>query len=208
MGDFVDRETVMKRIIDLHYYSFIPYSAAKTGICVKCPSCGRQGMVMVVGAAAHFRCSGCGNMKEKTLSQYRASVHAHCKKCGKYFREEVTEYRNCSAAHVTCPECGTVMSGRVDKIPIKNGHYISEGVNDSHEPFFGFELWYSASFDGKPVWALNREHLDYLIEYLSAELREKRGVVMKTQADHIPAFMKSAKNRDRIVKVLTKLKNK
>ena len=59
---------------------------------------------------------------------------------------------------------------------------------------------------GKPVWSLNREHLAYLIDYLSADLREKPlGIPRKTQADHLPTFMKTAKNRERIVKLLKKM---
>ena len=62
------------------------------------------------------------------------------------------------------------------------------------------------SFQGKPVWALNRKHLAYLIDYLSADLREKPpGGPKKTQADHLPTFLKTAKNRERIVKLLKKL---
>ena len=62
------------------------------------------------------------------------------------------------------------------------------------------------SFQGKPVWALNREHLAYLIDYLSADQREKPlGIPRKTQADHLPTFMKTAKNRERIVKLLKKM---
>ena len=61
-------------------------------------------------------------------------------------------------------------------------------------------------FQGKSVWALKREHLAYLIGYLSADLWEKpSGSPKKTQADHLPTFMKTAKNRERIVKLLKKL---
>ena len=64
-------------------------------------------------------------------------------------------------------------------------------------------------FQGKPVWALNREHLAYLIDYLSADLREKPlGRAKKTQADHLPTFMKTAKNRERIVKLLRQMQEK
>ena len=53
---------------------------------------------------------------------------------------------------------------------------------------------------------LNREHLAYLIGYLSADLREKPlGRAKMTQADHLPTFMKTAKNRERIVKLLKKM---
>ena len=68
---------------------------------------------------------------------------------------------------------------------------------------------YKRQFQGKPVWALNREHLAYLIGYLSADLREKPpGRAKMTQADHLPTFMKTAKNRERIVKLLKKLQEK
>ena len=46
----------------------------------------------------------------------------------------------------------------------------------------------------------------YLIGYLSADLREKpMGRAKMTQADHLPTFMKTAKNRERIVKLLKKM---
>ena len=45
-----------------------------------------------------------------------------------------------------------------------------------------------------------------VIEYLSADLREKPlGRAKKTQSDSLPTFMKTAKNRERIVKLLKKL---
>ena len=81
-----------------------------------------------------------------------------------------------------------------------------KGWWDGREPYFGLELWFLTSFQGKPVWALNREHLAYLIDYLSADLREKpSGSQKKTQADHLPTLMKTAKNRERIVTLLKKL---
>ncbi|WP_040646670.1 hypothetical protein [Pseudoflavonifractor capillosus] len=53
------------------------------------------------------------------------------------------------------------------------------------------------------------ESIAYLIDYLSADLREKpSGSQKKTQADHLPTFMKTAKNRERIVKLLKKLQEK
>lgn len=99
------------------------------------------------------------------------------------------------------------MSGEVHKTA-ESFSYIGE-IRDGREPYFGLELWFLTSFQGKPVWALNREHLAYLIGYLSADLREKpSGSQKKTQADHLPTFMKTAKNRERIVKLLKKLQEK
>ena len=50
-----------------------------------------------------------------------------------------------------------------------------------------------------------------LIDYLSAGLRERPADhqaqygTMRTQSDHLPTFMKTTKNRERIVKVLKNL---
>ena len=112
-----------------------------------------------------------------------------------------------SVIHVTCPYCGTTMSGEVHKTA-EAFSYIGE-IRDGREPYFRLELWFLASFQGKPVWALNREHLAYLINYIGAELREKPiGSAKMTQSDHLPTFMKTAKNRERIVKILKKMQEK
>lgn len=197
----------MKRATDAGYYEFTPYTLSITGIWVKCPTCGGRGTVTSDYPDAEFRCTGCGVIKHKDLGNYRLTVHAHCKFCGKYFREEIADDHGGNAAHVVCPECGKVMSGKIERIHSTNWNMYDVAAKDSREPFFGFELWYSDSFDGKHVWALNREHLDYLIEYLGAELREK-SVPYRTQSDHLPKFMKLAKNRDGIVKLLKKMRGK
>ena len=71
---------------------------------------------------------------------------------------------------------------------------ISEPVSYTHlgrEPYFGLELWFLTSFQGKPVWALNREHLAYLIGYLSADLREKMCIRDRYYANHGVPMMKT-----------------
>ena len=109
-----------------------------------------------------------------------------------------------SVLHVACPYCGATMPGEVHKTA-EAFSYIAD-IQNGREPYFGLELWFLTSFQGKPVWALNREHLAYLIDYLSADLREKPlGRAKKTQSDSLPTFMKTAKNRERIVKLLKKM---
>lgn len=138
---------------------------------------------------------------------YRYDVHNQCKNCGRYYRVDIEDEtkQRFPALHVACPYCGTAMSGEVHKTAQNCFSYDAE-IQYGKEPWFGLELWFLDSFQGKPVWALNREHLTYLIRYLSADLREKPpGILRKTQADHLPTFMKTAKNRDRIVKLLKKM---
>lgn len=94
------------------------------------------------------------------------------------------------------------------------GTVVYEEIRDAKDPYFRYSLYYQTSFKGKTVWAFNQEHLQYLIDYISADLRtvafdfRERNKTMRSQSDFLPAFMKSAKNRDGISKLLTKLKTK
>jgi len=157
-----------------------------------------------------FRCTDCGYTKEADRTIYRCDVHNQCKNCGRFYRVDIEERekQHFRVLNVACPFCGTVMQGEVHKTA-KAFLYCGE-IENGRDPFFGLELWFLSSFQGKPVWALNREHLAYLIDYLSADLREKPAgsLETKTQADHLPTFMKTAKNRERIVKVLKELQKK
>ena len=175
----------MKRIKDEAYFTHSVYSAFTTGIQVKCPKCHGMGIVTADEGSAYFN---------------------QCKNCGRYYRVDIEETakQHFSALHVKCPYCGTMMSGEVHKT-VEAFSYAAE-INKGKEPWFGLELWFLTSFQGKPIWAINREHLTYLIDYLSADMREKpMGRGKKTQSDHLPTFMKTAKNRERIVKLLEKM---
>ena len=143
----------MSRVVDEHYFT---YSALTSGIQVKCPKCHGPGVVTGDKGSACFRCLSCGHQMARNRTAYRYDVH-----------------------NVACPYCGAIMSGKVQRTAQKYFFYGAE-ILDGREPWFGLELWFLTSFQGKPVWALNREHLAYLIDYLSAGLREKPpGIVKK-----------------------------
>lgn len=200
----------MKRIIDKPYFTYSAATAITSKIYVKCPKCYGLGMVTADRDTACFKCTSCGSSATKERKIYRYDVHNQCENCGRYYRIDITEKREqCfNMLHVTCPFCGYMMSGEVHKTAEKFT-YLGE-VKNACEPFFGFELWFLTFFRNKPVWALNRDHLAYLIDYLSADLREKppEYQAMNTQAAHLPTFMKTAKNRDRIVKLLKMMQQK
>ena len=196
----------MSRMIDEPYFTHSAYSALTSGIQVKCPKCRGPGMVTADDGNAYFRCLSCGRRMTQDRTVYRYDVHNQCRQCGRYYRVDIKDEakQQFPVLHVACPYCGTTMSGEVHKTA-EAFSYIAD-IQNGREPYFGLELWFLTSFQGKPVWALNREHLACLIGYLSAGLREKPpGSPKKTQADHLPTFMKTAKNRERIVKLLKKL---
>ena len=181
----------MSRIVDEPYFTYSAYDALTSGIQVKCPKCHGTGVVTADEDNAYFRCLSCGHQVARDRTIYRYDVHNQCKNCGRYYRVDIEdeERQHFSVLHVACPYCGTTMPGEVHKTA-EAFSYIGE-IRDGREPYFGLELWFLTSFQGKPVWALNREHLAYLIGYLSADLREKPpGRAKMTQADHLPTSMK------------------
>lgn len=200
----------MKRVTDQPYFTYSAYTALRSELDVKCPKCHGFGMVTADADTAFFKCTSCGYMAEKDRTIYRYDVHNQCKNCGRYYRVDIEDEakQHFPVLHVACPYCGAVMQGKVHKTA-EAYRYLGE-IEQGREPFFGLELWFLASFQNQPVWAVNREHLAYLIDYLSADLRERPAACwgMRTQADHLPTFLKTAKNRERIVKLLKELQQK
>lgn len=117
---------------------------------------------------------------------------------------KIKKSQHFSVLTVACPYCGTAMTGAVHKTAQAYSYIAS--IANGREPFFGFELWFLTHFQGRAIWALNKEHLNYLIDYLVATQRQKPATYpLKTQSDHLPTFMKTAKNRERIVKLLVQM---
>lgn len=204
-------ESSLKRAIDKPYFTYSGYTASTSGICVKCPKCNGLGIVSADKNNGYFKCTTCGASKTVERTLYRYDVHNQCKECGRHYRVDITDEnkQHYKMIHVACPYCGHMDSGKVQRTARDFLIHTGEMKNGC-EPYFGLELWFLACFANHVVWAINREHLSYLITYLSADVREKpRGiVVMKTQVDHLPTFMKTAKNRDAIVKLLKNMQKK
>ena len=200
----------MKRTVDRNYFVNSTSAAFSTGIAVKCPKCQGLGVVKTDGYKAYFKCPNCATALTKERTNYRCDVHNLCPKCGRYYRVDIDEEskQHFPALRVACPFCGHMTAGKVHRT--RQGFTYYSEVQNGREPFFGFELWFFAYLGRKAVWALNREHLNYLIDYLSADLRQKPAGYFSqhAQADHLPTFMKTAKNRERIVKLLQGMQNR
>jgi hypothetical protein len=78
------------------------------------------------------------------------------------------------------------------------------------DPVFGFELWIRTEFRGQPFWFYNPDHLQYVCDYVAADVRERipevRGKANSTLTSRLPRWVKSAKNRDALLKVMAKLR--
>ncbi len=198
----------MKRFVDKPYRTFSTFNVTTTGLDVICPKCNKLGIVIADNNYIYFKCSMCGARQQEDWSTSIYKVNDLCKECSRYFRVEINDKSKqyFKVLNVHCPHCNHLQAGKVEKVT--NGRRNWREIRNGKEPFFGYPLYYQTSFDAKPIWAINREHLCYLIHYIEADLREKHIAnyrVMRTQSDHLPTFMRLAKNRDAIVKLLKKM---
>lgn len=74
--------------------------------------------------------------------------------------------------------------------------------------FFQESLWLKINCCGEILWAYNYKHLEFIENYVSAKLRERKPFVNKSLASRLPKWIKSAKNREEILKAVAKLKEK
>lgn len=196
----------MSRFQDLPAYTYTFYiELGGAGISVKCPKCHGLGTVTANQDFGYFRCSSCHHQLTQELNASLYVANGFCPNCGRHIRIEVTEpkQQHVSKLNVACPHCGSHTTVPLEKKPTNIYHLRGTLGCD---PLFGFELYFLTSFQGKPIWALNRAHLNYLISYLGAALRDKPPTVaLKGQADALPKFMKTAKNRERILSLLQKM---
>ncbi|MBN1469614.1 MAG: hypothetical protein JW924_12885 [Fusobacteriaceae bacterium] len=72
------------------------------------------------------------------------------------------------------------------------------------------DLWLKTDCNRKELWAFNEEHLKYLKDYVLAKLRErekdeKTGWFNRSIDSRIPNWIKSSKNREKILKCIQRL---
>ena len=136
------------------------------------------------------------------LSHFYDRVEVVCPGCGK--KATATADYEKKEARINCMHCGySKITGTAIEVLGMSGH-----LNVAANEYFDAELWYTAPFKSEEFVAFNREHLDYLEAYISAMLREHKDRTHFTLLEKLPRFYHEAKNRDTLLKLIGKLKNK
>lgn len=86
------------------------------------------------------------------------------------------------------------------------GNQIVTGTNVDW--YFRLPLWLQISCGSELLWAYNQKHLEMLENYVGAKLRERTIKGRSSFLSKLPKWIKSAKNRDAILKAIKKLKEK
>lgn len=132
------------------------------------------------------------------LSYFYQEVSVICPSCAKKAIAKVNQ--ETKTARLFCLHCDY---NKETTTAIKNG-----SINTAANHYFKAELWLKASFKKEVFWAFNAEHLEYLERYISATLREHKARTGFTLLEKLPKFYHEAKNREDLLKIITKLRNK
>lgn len=115
------------------------------------------------------------------------------------------------------PEQGYTMKLVCTKCPFNQEKTSAQGARgfawyseDPTDSYFGYHLWLRIDCCGHSLWVFNKRHLDFLFNFVSAGLRERKkdasGWANSSLASRLPKWLQSAKNRDKILVALSKLK--
>lgn len=148
-----------------------------------------------------FRCNNC-HTEVKEIKKFIYSVDRNCPFC-----PAVINYRSLPTSkikkevEVTCNKC----KERICYTPKVESVYDWKLKGENIE----FTYWFNERFKGEMFWAVNEEHLIYLEDFISAKQRQRSkqnyGMML---VDKLPQFIKDKKNRDELLKLILKLKNK
>jgi len=205
--------SIVKRFVDKPRYIWDMGVAWKkrNETCVVCPSCEKMGIVKYDDGQFIFRCTHCAQRKEQPEF---IKVEKLCGDCRASFRVEIPkEKHQPEMLNVNCPYCNTLYVGKVQEVDKLNFGRSRHENTTAKDLIFGYPLYFLDYLDNKPIWALNREHLQYLIDYIEADLREapkngRKPYSVKGHAYQLPTFMKLAKNRDKVLKILRRMQTK
>ena len=108
--------------------------------------------------------------------------------------------RSFSPRKLSCLHCGYTKTWE--------GH--ARGAKGPCDWYFGLPLWLQTPCCGNILWAFNEEHLNFLEQYVAANHRVKYHVDGQmrnhTMASRLPIWMKSAKNRQQVLKGIARLR--
>lgn len=176
---------------------------------------------MMAGMAERFR--------DSTTWPGRWPALVRCPRCDGCARVTPVGDERRSVVRLTCPSCALVREGRsggpargeLRLGPLDDGRpWRDDATREIHTWPATAEtvhpLWLRASCcGGEVLWAANAEHLEYLADYVGADLRERpegvplpsgRTWVGKGLSAKLPDWMKAAKHRDEVLATIAKLR--
>lgn len=112
----------------------------------------------------------------------------------------LADVRSDIPARFSCTHCGlsSINERRIGKIT------FGPAIGGPYDGYYGLRLWLATECCGEILYANNAAHLALLESFIGAQLRERRpdeeyGWKNQSLASRLPPWMKSAKNRERVL---------
>ena len=161
---------------------------------------------------ARVQCLKCSFNREWARSDIKwkgpviGIVHQRCSNCGyKWLTAEVWKERYSDRVKQTirleCPACHGISD-------LKLGWIEDRSAGKPLDPYFGFPLWLQEETCGDIFWAYNKDHLQALKAYITASYRERPRDSKWSMMTRLPKWIKSARNRDALLKSIEKMELK
>ena len=137
-----------------------------------------------------------GNLR---LAEFMDEVWVVCPVCSK--KATALRIPDRDSARMSCLSCGYA---RELSTKAENGMSI---IMPAHA-YFNAVLWLQMPFRKHLFQAYNGLHLAYLEQYVSADIRESRDRTHFTLLEKLPKFYHAAGNREGLLKIIAKLRQK
>ena len=168
---------------------------------VYCPKCDGKALVNSQG---RLQCLSCYHVEEKGhwYGAATAVVQVKCRECHAPIFKKAEWDGRWEKLMAHCEKCGDdcYYDAAISKQYWRDGK-ITDTV-------FGLPLWLQEDFRGEIFWAFNYSHLEALRAYIGAKLRERGILPINTQSKNrsmvsrLPDYIKKAKNRDALLKLI------
>lgn len=175
---------------------------------VRCPKCSHEALIdfpwPMKYNEATLTCLHC-HWREKMADRIRYKIcsKAMCRECRAPLKSDIQERKRIpSFVRIICGDCHTEnkISENWEEYILK---YEDEGKVD---PVFGLSLYLQDEVRGNVIWALNREHLMEIKNYVAAKLRERTTTRFNmTMVERLPDFIKLASNRQAVMDALDRM---
>ena len=199
----MELKNVKDRFVDENYSKY----AFSDKVLVCCPRCKKRAEVTYDRETNSkiIKCFECHFIEKGDDLIYENRVKRNCDNCGGQILVEVESKNKMDKMKVKCHACGQT---REYKPTITTKRIIFKDNGNATDPHYGLPLWLQGDIKGNIFWAYNYEHLNYLKRYVAAKIRERASPTYMTLIARLPDFIKSAKNREKLIKLIEKLELK
>ena len=182
-----------------------------TEFIVVCPQCQKDALVTVGNPYfqnnGKLRCHNCMYAEEANdLIRYRVTIEMNCPDCGEKINECIPNTRNkVESMAIKCRKCSST-----HLVKPRNESFLANynSTSAARDPVFDLPLWLQVEVKNNVFWAYNRSHLADIKAYVQSDLRERQTTTHTTMVERLPNFIKKAKNRLSIIKVISQLERK